>query len=645
MNTVSFSSWNGKIVDHRKGKAVKSVDIKFPAQLSINNVSAVMGWNGLVVVNPDADIISLTMRYLKEARKLSCGECSVCRIGIDWLLDIFGKMVEGDGSKKDLSEVQQIIKGASVNSKCNFGRSVLFPVLDAIKYYKSDFLALMKGERKLETKEYSFAVTAPCIEACPAGLDIPGYIELIKNSRFEESLSLIREKCILPGVVGRVCPHPCEDACVRKEIDDPLSIRLLKRAVADYDLQEAGSPLTSAAEEKEEKVAIIGSGPAGLAAAYNLRSMKYQVTIFENLPRAGGMATVGIPEYRLPKDILNYEIDLIKRMGVEIKLNAKVEKLNLKELHKKGYKALFFAVGAHRGTKIGAEGEDKGYEGFVDGVEFLKNLNLGKKIHPQRKVVIVGGGNTALDCARSCVRIGFDDVEIIYRRSRTEMPASDEEIEEAEKEGVKFNYLMTPVKILEKGGKVTGVKCIKMSLGEPDESGRRRPIPIEGSEFTMDTVMVIRAIGQRPDLPAMTGKDKVEVTDWGTIKIDPLSYMTNIEGVFAGGDCVTGPATLIEALDMGNKVARAIDCYLRGEGLKREISFEDVNLMEQREQGFIAEKAAERVNLLDIDKRSKGFAEVESGYNVSEAMREAQRCLRCYRLMVWETLAEPKNPE
>jgi len=432
---------------------------------------------------------------------------------------------------------------------------------------------------------------------------------------------------------------------VRKDIDDPLSIRLLKRAVADYDLQEGGSPLTSPAEEKEEKVAIIGSGPAGLAAAYNLRLMEYQVTIFDTLPRAGGMATVGIPNYRLPKDILNYEIDLIRRMGVEIKLNTKVEKLNLKELQKKGYKALFFAVGAHRGTQIGAEGEDKGYEGFVDGVEFLRNLNLGKKIHPQKKVVIVGGGNTALDCARSCVRIGFDDVEIIYRRSRTEMPASDEEIEEAEKEGVKFNYLMTPVKILEEDGKVTGVKCIKMRLGEPDESGRRRPIPIEGSEFTMDTVMVIPAIGQRPDLPTMTGKDKVEVTDWGTIKIDSVSYMTNIEGVFAGGDCVTGPATLIEALDMGNKVARAIDCYLRGEGLKREISFEDVNLMEQREQGFIAEKAAEKVDLLDVDKRSKGFAEVESGYNVSEAMREAQRCLRCYRLMVWETLVKLKNPE
>jgi formate dehydrogenase beta subunit len=636
MNAASFSSWNGKIVDNRKGKAARSVDIKFPAQLGLDNVSAVMGWNGLVVMDPDADIISLTMNYLKEARKLSCGECSVCRIGIDRLLDIFGKMAEGDGNKKDLFEVQQIIRGVSVNSKCNFGRSVLFPILDAIKYYGSDFLALIKGERKLETREYSYAVTAPCMEACPASLDIPGYIELIRNSRFEESLDLIREKCVLPGVVGRVCPHPCEDACVRQDIDESLSIRLLKRAVADYDLQEGGSPLQGSVKERDEKVAIIGSGPAGLAAAYNLRLKGYKVTIFETLPRAGGMATVGIPDYRLPKDILNHEIDLIRRMGVEIKLNTKVEKLNLKDLREKGYKAVFLAIGAHIGTKIGAEGEDKGYEGFVDGVEFLRDMNLGKKVQPQKKVVVVGGGNTALDCARSCVRIGFDNVEIIYRRSRAEMPASDEEIEEAEKEGVKFNYLMTPVKILEKDGKVTGVECIKMRLGELDESGRRRPIPVKGSEFTMDTVMVIPAIGQRPDLPAMTGKDKVEVTDWGTIKADPVSYKTNIEGVFAGGDCVTGPAILIDALDIGNKVARSIDCYLRGEDLKEEISFEGVNTGEQREQGFIAEKVAEKVDLLDVDKRSEGFAEVESGYDVSEAMREAQRCLRCYRLMVWE---------
>ena len=635
MSTVSFSSWNGKIVDNRNGKA-KATDVKLPVQFSLDNIAALVGWNGLVVIDPDTDIISLTINYLKEARKLSCGECSVCRLGIDRLLDIFGKMAEGGGSEKDLPEVQQIVSGVSANSKCNFGRSALFPVLDAVKYYKSDFDALIKGGKKLETKKYSSAVTAPCVEACPAGLDIPGYIELIRNSRFEESLNLIRERCILPGVIGRACLHPCEDACVRRDIDESLSIRLLKRAAADYDLKEGGSPLAGPSGEKEEKVAIIGSGPAGLAAAYNLRRMGYQVTIYESLPHAGGMAAVGIPDYRLPKDILNHEIDLIRRVGIEIKLNSKVEKLSLKELKKKGYKAVFLAVGAHAGNKIGAEGEDKGYEGLVDGVEFLRNFSLGEKVQSHEKVVIVGGGNVALDCARSCIRLGFNEVDIIYRRSRVEMPASDEEIEAAENEGVKFNFLMTPVKILTEDGRVRGVECLKMELGEPDESGRRRPVPVKGSEFTIDTTLIVPAIGQSPELPVMTGKDKVEITNWGTIKADPIDYKTNVEGVFAGGDCVTGPATLIEALDMGNKVARSIDRYLKGESLSKEISFEGVNTGEQREDGFIAGKAAEKVSLLDVDKRCEGFAEVESGYGIHEAIKEAQRCLRCYRLMVWE---------
>jgi len=635
MSAVSFSSWNGKIVDNRKGGA-KNVAGSVDVELPVENISALAGWNGLVVIDPDADIISLITNYLKEARKLSCGECSVCRLGIDRLLDIFGKMAEGGGSGKDLSEVQQIVKGVSANSRCNFGRSALFPALDAVKYYRSDFMALIKGEKKLKTKEYSSAVTAPCAEACPAGLDIPGYIELIRNYRFEESLDLIRERCILPGVIGRACLHPCEEACVRKDMDESLSIRLLKRAAADYDLKKGGSPLAGPSREKEEKVAVIGSGPAGLAAAYNLRLTGYQVVIYESLPHAGGMAAVGIPDYRLPKNILNHEIDLIRRAGVEIKLNSKIEKLSLKELKKKGYKAIFLAVGAHAGNRIGAEGEDKGYEGLVDGVEFLRNFSLGEKVQPQKKAVIVGGGNAALDCARSCVRLGFNEVDIIYRRSRTEMPASDEEIEAAENEGVKFNFLMTPVKILAKNGRVRGVECVKMELGEPDESGRRRPVPVKGSEFTIDTTMVVPAIGQSPDLPVMTGKDKVEITDWGTIKADPVNYKTNVDGVFAGGDCVTGPATLIEALDMGNKVAGSIDCYLKGEGLSEGISFDGMNTGEQREEGFIAGKAAEKVGLIDVDKRCESFAEVESGYGIHEAVKEAQRCLRCYRLMVWE---------
>jgi formate dehydrogenase beta subunit len=636
MNNIAFSSWNGKVIDNRKGKASKATDIKIPAFPKGEKISAMMGWNGLVVKDGKADVLSLTLGYLREARKISCGECSVCMIGIDRLLDILKNIADGKGNAADLKEMQSIVKQVSANSKCSFGQSALFPVLDALKYYRADFLALVKGEKKIQKKDYAKAVTAPCMDACPAGLDIPGYIELIRNNKPLDSLDLIREKCVLPGVIGRVCTHPCEDACVRKDIDEPLAIRLLKRAVSDADLAEGGSALKSPVSERDEKIAIIGAGPAGLAAAYNLRTMGYGVTLFESLPHAGGMASVGIPDYRLPADILDHEINLVRRTGVEIKLNAKVDSLSFKELKKEGFAAVFVAVGAHRGNMMGIEGEDEGYEGYVDGVDLLRDLNLGKKIEPRKKVVIVGGGNVALDCARSCARLGFKDVNILYRRSRVEMPASNEEIEGALEEGITITYLAVPVKILEKDGKVTGVECVKMKLGKPDESGRRRPIPVKGSEYTLKTDVVVAAIGQQPALPLSKGKEKIDVTTWGTIKIDPATFMTNVAGVFAGGDCVTGPATLIEALDMGNRVARSIDAFITGRAITEEISFADVDLKKQRGRGFVVNEPAKEVECMAVTKRLEGFDEVEGGFGPALAMEEAGRCLRCYRVVVWE---------
>ncbi|HOH73286.1 MAG TPA: FAD-dependent oxidoreductase [Syntrophales bacterium] len=641
MNKVAFSSWNGKIIDNRtpakgKGKAQEPAAGAFPAALEGYSYDALMGWNGLVVFDPKADVLALTLAYIAEARKLSCGECSVCMIGIDRVREILLGMSAGKGAAKDLAEIEEIVKGVMANSKCNFGRATaLTPVLDAVKYFKSAFLEAGKGEKKA-AGEYRSAVTAPCMEACPATLDIPGYIELIRNNKFKESLDLIRERCILPGVIGRACTHPCEAACVRKDMDGPLAIRLLKRAAADAELR-GGSALPAPREEKKEKIAIIGAGPAGLAAAYNLRLMGYGVTIFEALPKAGGMASVGIPDYRLPKDILNHEIDLIKRMGVDIRFNSKVEALNMADFQKQGYAAVFTAIGAHVGAKIGCKGEEIVSEDVVQGAEFLRGLSLGKKVVPVNKVAIIGGGNVALDCARNCVRLGFKNVEIVYRRSRAEMPGSKEEIEEALHEGVKITYLTAPIGIVRKAGKVTAIECVKMKLGDPDESGRKRPIPIKGSEFILKTDMVIAATGQKPDLGLLPAKEKGSLTTaWGTIKADPASSSTEATRIFAGGDCVTGPATLIEALNAGNKAAKSIAAYLQGETFVDELSFEGIDVSQQREMGFIPPAPAGEVGLLDAAERIKSFAEVEGGFDADAAMKEAQRCLRCYRLMVWQ---------
>jgi len=640
MNKVAFSSWDGKIADYRKGKSAKPAKGKepvCPVQYDGMKMKAMMGWNGMVVLDESADIPALTLGYLKEARKLSCGECSVCMIGIDRVMDILETVRAGRGSAQDLAEIETIAKGVAENAKCNFGRaSALVPVMDAVKYFKADFLA--KDVKKEAAKAaYGVSVTAPCMQACPAALDIPGYIELIRNNKFKESLNLIRERCILPGVIGRACTHPCEDACVRKDMDASLSIRLLKKAAADFELKEGAGALAVSGEEKKEKVAVIGAGPAGLAAAYHLRKMGYQVTVFEALPKGGGMAAVGIPDYRLPKDILNHEIDLIKRTGVDIRLNCRIDKMDWADMQKKGYKAAYLAIGAHVGTKVGCGGEDIASDDFVQGAEFLRRFSLGEKIAAKNRVVIIGGGNVALDCARSCVRLGFKDVQIVYRRSRNEMPASKIEIEEAEQEGVKFSFLKAPVNIVRKAGKVTGIECIKMKLGEPDASGRKRPIPIKGSESTIATDMIIAATGQKPDVDLLKGKNAVQLTDWGTITAKAAAgFETNVAGIFAGGDCVSGPATLIEALNMGNKAAQGIDAYIQGKTVPAEISLGGLNTKTQRNSGFVPKEAAAGVAFLEPKTRLHTFAEVEGAFGVPDAIKEAGRCLRCYRLMIWE---------
>jgi formate dehydrogenase beta subunit len=352
------------------------------------------------------------------------------------------------------------------------------------------------------------------------------------------------------------------------------------------------------------------------------------------------MAAVGIPQYRLPKDILNREINIIKGVGVEIKLNTKIGRdLTVEDLWKEGYKAVFIAVGAHEGSKIGAEGEERGYEGFVDGVKFLRDANLEKRLKPKNKVLIVGGGDVAIDCARTCLRAGFKDVNIVYRRSRAEMPARKTEVEEAEEEGVKISFLTAPAKILGNNGNVAGAECIRMELGALDVSGRRRPIPIKGSEFIIEADLIISAVGQQPDLSFLAEGAGVNIRG-ATIEINDNTCQTSREGIFAGGDCVTGPATVIDALAAGNKAARSIDQYIREgkvtptEDENTELAVQGINLSGQREMGLVGQKTSEHIAYVPVKERACNFREVEFGFSSEAALNEAKRCLRCYRVML-----------
>lgn len=467
---------------------------------------------------------------------------------------------------------------------------------------------------------------APCRAACPLHVNAQGYVALISKGRFAEALKLVRDKNPFPGICGRVCTHPCEEHCTRREVDRAVAIRDLKRFVADYEKEMEFD--IDIAPERDEKVAIIGAGPAGLMAAYELRRMGYRVTIFEALPFAGGMMRVGIPEYRLPRDTLEREIGIIDRMGVEIRLNTSIGKDMALDEVRKDFDALFIAIGTHVSARLGIPGEE--VEGVYHGVDFLREINLGREVKVGEKVAVVGGGNVAIDASRCALRLGAREVSIVYRRSRAEMPASAEEIEEAEREGINIHYLANPVRIIAEDGRVKGMECIRMMLGEPDESGRRRPIPIEGSEFVLDVDMVIPAIGQAPDVSLLGEAPEIRLGRGNTLAVAPVTLQTDVAGIFAGGDAATGPNTVIDALAAGRKAAISIDRYLRGEelGAGREGEGPQESELEVDTRG-IATKERALMPALPLEQRMKSFAEVELGLSEEEAVMEASRCLNC----------------
>ena len=471
---------------------------------------------------------------------------------------------------------------------------------------------------------------APCVIACPAGINVQGYVQLVGQGKYTEATRLIMERLPLPGVLGRICPHPCEKQCRRMDVDEAISIRNLKRFAADNaKLDELDPPEI---EERPEKVAVIGSGPAGLTVAYYLRLMGYPVTIFEALDVLGGMLRVGIPDYRLPPKVLDQEINTILNLGVETRTGVRFgTDFTLKDLENEGFSAVFFGIGAHLSLDMRIEGEET--EGVIDAVRFLRDVNLGGTKRPGNQVVIIGGGNVAVDAARVTKRLGAQDVTIVYRRSEREMPAYPEEIEGAKREGINFSFLTAPVKIVAKDGKVDGFECIRTELGPPDASGRRRPVPMEGSEFVIPCDAVIPAIGQKIDDSWAHQEPEMKWTSRKTLAVNPHTLQTDIPYVFAGGDAVTGPATVIEAVAAGHKAVESIHRFINGEDMDRYA--EEVAEQEQPGQDWqeipegIALEARKHPEELGAETSAASFEEVELGFSETAAQQEADRCINC----------------
>lgn len=465
---------------------------------------------------------------------------------------------------------------------------------------------------------------APCTLACPAGTDAQAYIGLIVQRRYRDAVRLIKQTNPMPSVIGRICTRPCEDSCRRALIDEKVSICFLKRFVADKDILSNDRFRPEIKPPSGKKVAVVGGGPAGLSAAYYLTIEGHKVTIFELMPKLGGMLRYGIPAYRLPKDVLDREISTIIDLGVEVKTNQSLGRNFTIEDLKRSYDAVFLGIGAQKGVSLGVHGEDT--QGVLSGVDFLKNIGLGEKLKVGERVAVIGGGNTAIDTARSALRLGAKEVNLIYRRSREEMPAHDIEIEEAEREGVKLTLLASPVEVLG-NGRVEGLKCIRMALGKPDNSGRRRPEPIEGSEFVIDVDMVIAAVGQAIDGNSLDGL----LSERKRIAIDSSTMQTNVEGVFAGGDAVTGPRAAIDAIAAGRKAAIAINQYLNGEKIKLgpDKPFSAVKSGVTRDD-LLPREEKMRVPMPTIPLTERNnFKEVELGYSDEQAIEEAMRCMEC----------------
>ena len=591
---------------------------------SIMRLGAIVGSGGMIVMDDSKCMVDVARFFMEFCMEESCGKCTPCRVGTQKMLEVLTRICDGEGREDDIETLERWAKIIQNAALCGLGQTAPNPVLSTLRYFRHEYEAHIR-EKRCPAVVCSNLFKSPCQHACPIGMDIPAYIALVRADRLEDAYRVLLKTNPFPGICGRVCDHICETKCRRSTLDEPVNIKYLKRFITD---NAARPPVKRVSITQKERIAVVGAGPAGLTAARNLVLKGYGVTVFEALPEAGGMLRWGIPEYRLPRNILRGEIKDILDLGVEISLNTRVGMdISWNDIEKE-FQAVFLAAGAQKSARLGVEGED--LEGVYGAVEYLREFNLGNRPTTGNRVAIIGGGNSAIDAARSALRLGAKEVVILYRRLRADMPAQDEEIKAAEEEGVKIHYLVSPLKFEGQNGRVKQVICQKMILGDFDAGGRREPIPIANEEFILEVDLVLPATGQALDLDF--AKPGIDLTKRGFIKIvDGTKTRTSSDMIFAGGDAVRGPDTVVGAIAAGHRAAREIELALR-QG-KTESPYTTVTEEGLDIPGTVEEDIREMLRLsmpeADIAERVGDFREVELGFSRQEALTESSRCLRC----------------
>ena len=594
---------------------------------SIQKLGAIMGSGGLIAMNEDACMVDTARYFMDFIKDESCGKCNACRVGTTRMLEILERITSGEGIDGDIERLQELGEIIKDTAMCGLGQTAPNPVLSTIKYFREEYEEHIK-DKYCRAGVCSELFISPCENTCPANVNVPGYLRLIAAGRFIDAYNLIRQENPFPAVCGRICTHPCESKCRRGTLDEAVAIRELKRYVADFAYKNE-KPFTSDVvfPKNGKKVAVIGAGASGLTCGYYLARIGYDVDAYDSEAVAGGVLAFGIPEYRLPKQVLQHEIELIMRAGVNIYLNIDVDKdVTFKSLRSR-YDAVYVSTGAQFPEKVNIPGEY--LPGVIHGIDFLKSVNLQKDIQLGNTVVVIGGGNTAVDSARTALRLGAKKVTILYRRTRDSMPAYAEEVSDALDEGIELIELVNPIRFVGgNNGKIAKIECVKMQLGDFGDDGRRKSVPIENSNFFIDVDTVIPAVSQYSDLPFIQ-KSEVGVTPWGTFIIDNDTMMTTMQGVFAGGDVARGPDTVIQAIADGKNAAVAIDQYLGGSGKLNKGA--PIEIPDNFSEDEVVEHLRFHVESLAPDKRKFSFDEVDLGYHKLDAMAEAMRCLHCDR--------------